>query len=356
MRRLLDAPPTAAARDPRLLAGGLVYELVAEHEEQHQETLLQAMQSMGPPFYRPALRRPLPPGGRSGGDEDADGMVEVPAGRFRMGRGRPRGAADGATFAYDNEQGAHDVDLAAFRIDRLPVTNAAYLGFVTAGGYERREAWSDAGWAWREETGAGAPQYWIAPGEPAPQDAEVAPSADPDVWRLRRFGRVLPLDPAQPVIHVCYWEAEAYARWAGKRLPTESEWEKAALWDPARRGRRYPWGDEMPGRPTPTSISWRLNPRLSARIRRVRAPTASSSYWVTSGSGRHRTSVPTPVSRPTPTPSIPRSSSAATTRFFVAVRGRRGQRGPWHLPQLGLSYPAADLRRHPLCRRRVSEP
>jgi iron(II)-dependent oxidoreductase len=243
--RLLDAA-AADARDPRLLAGGFVYELVAEHEEQHQETLLQAMQAMAAPYYRPALRRPLPAGGPL--PAAGDGMVEGPAGPFRMGFAPPPGGAGAAAFAYDNEMAAHEVDLPAFRIDRTPVTNAAYLAFVEAGGYERREAWSDAGWAWHEETGATAPEYWIAPGEPAPEGAEAAPAAGGDGWRLRRFGRVLPVDPAEPVMHVCFWEAEAFARRAGKRLPSEAEWEKAALWDPAAgRARRWPWGDEPPG-------------------------------------------------------------------------------------------------------------
>jgi len=247
LRHLLAPPAAGRLRDPRLLAGGLVYELVAEHEEQHQETLLQAMQAMDSPFYQPALRRPLPaarPADGGGGDD----MVTIPAGPFRMGFAAADGDGDAAAvFAYDNERRDHQVDLAAYRIDHTPVTNAAFLGFVEAGGYDRRDAWSDAGWRWRRESGAGAPQYWLAPGAPAPDGAEVAADADPTAWRLRRFGRVLRLDPAEPVMHVCYWEAEAYARWAGKRLPSEAEWEKAALWDPAAgRARRHPWGDAAP--------------------------------------------------------------------------------------------------------------
>jgi len=238
----------AGGRD--LLAGGYVYELIAEHEEQHQETLLQALQAMGPPWYRPGVRRPYPsprplPGGLAPGD-----MVEVPAGPFVMGWG---GAGLSAgDFAYDNEKGAHQVDLPAYRIDVAPVTAGHYLAFIDDGGYERRELWSDGGWAWRDESGARAPLYWLAPGEPAPEGVETAAgdeAGSDEGWRLRRFGRLLPVAADEPLLHVCYWEAEAYARWAGKRLPSEAEWEKAALWDPeAGRSRRHPWGDEPPTR------------------------------------------------------------------------------------------------------------
>lgn len=247
--------PGGEVRDPRLLDDGFVYELVAEHEEQHQETLLQAMQAMDGPNYRPALRRrlPQPPAGvrTDAGPPAGDDMVTIPAGPFLFGRDAAAG------FAYDNEKGAHEVDLPAYRIDRTPVTNRAYLAFVEDGGYERRELWAEAGWAWRCETGATTPQYWLAPGTPAPQGSEVKEGAGVEAdtaskdeetspWRVRRFGRVLPLDPAEPVMHVCYWEADAFARWAGKRLPSEAEWEKAALWDPeAGRSRLYPWGDEV---------------------------------------------------------------------------------------------------------------
>jgi gamma-glutamyl hercynylcysteine S-oxide synthase len=175
MEALEDREP-----DPEL------HEMVLRHELQHTETMRQAMAIGGllPPG-EPDLR-PL-----GAGDED---WVTIPAGRFRMGAG-----PDG--FAYDNERGEHDVDVAAFRIARSPVTNGTWMRFAEGGGYERREWWSDEGWAWKED-------YDIT------HHAGVAAGA-----------------PDAPVCHVSWFEADAFARAHGARLPTEAEWEKAATWD-----------------------------------------------------------------------------------------------------------------------------
>jgi iron(II)-dependent oxidoreductase len=131
----------------------------------------------------------------------------VAAGPFTLGAGEEE------PWAYDNERPAHEVSLPAFRIDRALVTNEEYASFLDAGGYRDRAAWSEEGWAWREAEAAAAPLYW--------EDAGGRTSR-------RRFGEREQLPPREPVQHVSWYEADAYARWAGKRLPTEPEWEKAA--------------------------------------------------------------------------------------------------------------------------------
>jgi iron(II)-dependent oxidoreductase len=133
--------------------------------------------------------------------------------------------------------------LPAFAIDAGPVTNEQYLAFIDDGGYERPELWTERGWAHRQDAGLVAPQFW---------ERETGGR-----WWRRRFGTMAPLRPNQPVVHVCWFEADAYARWAGKRLPTEAEWEKAARFDPETgRTRRFPWGDG-----DPTSVTANLGQR-----------------------------------------------------------------------------------------------
>jgi gamma-glutamyl hercynylcysteine S-oxide synthase len=202
----------------RLTAHGFVWEMLVEHEHQHNETMLQTLSLAAPGVFVPRPRPlPAPPPGLRGPD-----MVRVDGGPCLIGC-EPDG------FTYDNERPCHEVEVSSFEIDRLPVTNGAYMDFVEEGGYRRAELWSDAGWAWRNREGAERPLYWTADGE------------------SRAFDRISPLDSQRPVMHVSWFEADAYARWAGKRLPTEAEWEKAASWDEASGVQRlYPWGDEPP--------------------------------------------------------------------------------------------------------------
>jgi iron(II)-dependent oxidoreductase len=195
------------------------YGMVLSHEHQHDETMLQALNlRTGAPLLD--AKAPLPTG-RSG---VAGTSVLVPAGPFVLGVD----AAD-EPFSLDNERPAHVVDVPAFRIGRVPVTNAEWREFIDDGGYRDQRWWSQRGWAHRTKAGLEAPLLW-----------------NPDGTRTR-FGRVEDVPGHEPVQHVSYFEAEAHAAWAGARLPTEVEWEKACAWDPqTRRRRRFPWGPAFP--------------------------------------------------------------------------------------------------------------
>lgn len=167
------------AEDP-LLREGFVYELLLAHELQHQETMLQLLQMVE--GYEPP--RPL---GTTPVDSSGPEMLLIEGGSYAIG-------APPTGFAYDNERPRHEVELATFEIDRTPVTNRAYIEFM-------------------EAAGAGAPQYW---------------ERDGSSWIDTARGRRAPVEPDHPVVHVSWHEAEAFASWAGKRLPTEFEWEAAA--------------------------------------------------------------------------------------------------------------------------------
>jgi iron(II)-dependent oxidoreductase len=135
-------------------------------------------------------------------------------------------------WAYDNERPAHTVDVDAFWIDTTPVTNGRYAEFIADGGYAEQRWWTEAGWAWVREASLEHPEFWAPDGQGG--------------WVRTRLGRTEAVPLEEPVQHVCWYEADAYARWAGKRLPTEAEWEKAAAWTPDGVKRRFPWGDEEP--------------------------------------------------------------------------------------------------------------
>jgi iron(II)-dependent oxidoreductase len=205
------------------------YELAIRHEDMHVEALTYTRQTHG--YARPSGLGE--PSARNGGAWPGD--VEVPGGRWRLGST----PADG--FVFDNEKWAHDVELAPFKIAKASVTNADFAAFVDDGGYGYRQFWSDDGWAWRERERAERPVYWR--------------SKSDGTWTWRRYDRVEALSPHAPVMFINWYEAEAWCRWAKRRLPTEAEWEVAAVGQPAGDGtrlaaakRRWPWGDEAPRR------------------------------------------------------------------------------------------------------------
>ena len=213
--------------------------LAVFHEDMHTEAFTYTRQTHG---WRAPVFSGLEPvsAGETG---PLGGDVEIPGGRFLLGALREE------RFVFDNEKWSHAFEVQPFAIARAAVTQAEFLEFVESQGYGRREFWSAPGWAWRESIGAEHPVYW---------KREAAGR-----WLRRNFDRWVSLEAHRPVLHVNWWEAEAFCKWAGRRLPTELEWEVAAAGEPADSPkelagvkRRFPWGDDSPGAEH-ANLGWR---------------------------------------------------------------------------------------------------
>ncbi|MBB3190556.1 selenoneine synthase SenA [Halomonas cerina] len=234
-------------RLPGGLAGAAqsyVYQLTTLHEDMHGEAFIYTRQTLGDP--PPVLGAPPP--GQAPIDTPAGalpGDVTIPGGRHWLG------SDANVPFRFDNEKPPLEVEVAPFAIARAPVTNAEFAAFVADAGYTRPALWSSAGWQWCEQLGLEAPLYWRR--------------ATAGGWEERAFDRWRPLAPHQPVMHVSYHEAEAWCRWAGRRLPSEAEWDVAASRAPTPDGaslapgkRRYPWGEAPPDGRYANLDAWQL--------------------------------------------------------------------------------------------------
>lgn len=223
INRLHDNGAEASEQD------SFIYQFGVFHEDMHTEAFIWGRQTLAYPTPKFALAEDVT-GHRQAGAYP--GYVDVPGGTFMLG------ATIEAPFMFDNEKYAHEVRVEPFSIAKAPVTNAGFAAFIEEGGYQRDEFWSEEGLRWRQQNNAEHPGYWQRDGD--------------DGWLMRKFDQWYPLAANEAVIHITWYEADAYCRWAGVRLPTEIEWEVAALGEPDAAGnlaatkRRYPWGNEIP--------------------------------------------------------------------------------------------------------------
>jgi len=195
------------------------------HEDMHGEAFMYMRQSLGYPVPQISDTAVVEGGGALPGD------VDIPGGEYMFGASKDDG------FVFDNEKWGHVRRVEPFSIARAAVSQGEFAEFVDDGGYSRQELWSPTSWAWRLALDINRPLYW---------------KRDGNTWLRRHFDQWVELAPHKAMIFLSAHEAEAYCRWADRRLPTELEWEVAATAEPDGNGglsdvkRRYPWGDEPP--------------------------------------------------------------------------------------------------------------
>jgi gamma-glutamyl hercynylcysteine S-oxide synthase len=218
--------------------------LVLLHEDMHDEAIAYTRQTLG--YAKPRFDLEGAPSSKQANQIEVESTAEILGDAAIPGGVYLVGSAPGPDFVFDNEMDAHEVVISPFAISRTAVTNAEFIAFVEDRGYERRKLWSEDGWRWRQGASARQPFYWLREGKD---------------WCWREFDEVVPLRERLPVLHVNWYEADAYCRWAGRRLPTEAEWEMAAGAESTTNGerltrRRFPWGDK-PATPERANLDWR---------------------------------------------------------------------------------------------------
>jgi len=222
-------------------------QLALFHEYMHAEAITYTRQTLSYPMPQITPMQDDPQMGKhtesaSPSPNIKPGDAGIPGGRFLLG------STPGDSFVFDNEMWAHPIDVKPFAISRYALSNAEFLEFVRDEGYRRAEFWDQDGWRWRKDVAAEHPVYW------KPHSGNR--------WLRRNFNKWVPLEDDLPVLHVNWFEASAYCRWAGRRLPNEAEWEMAASSEPATDGqgiaeckRLYPWGDTPPT-PARANLDW----------------------------------------------------------------------------------------------------
>jgi ergothioneine biosynthesis protein EgtB len=222
LRGTFDDVCALQGKDP-LADRGRIYQLAIEHELMHHETLLYMFHQLGDRYKQePAWLPPLMTRGAA-----EPGTARIPGGRVTLGASFER-----LPFGWDNEFPEREAEVPPFTMDTTPVRNAEFLEFLEAGGYERRELWTDAAWAWKERAGVRHPAFW---------------DRDGSGWTCRTLFGAMPLEAARDwPVYVSWAEAQAYARSKGRDLPTEAEFHRAAFGSPGGAVRSHPWGDGAP--------------------------------------------------------------------------------------------------------------